>query len=268
MALLVCIDTFAIESNNSGKTNKFCRQSFGVIPEIHFLSIPTKYQVPKEYINERGKVILFRGIRKSESKRDEESYALKSGYEEFFTHVKEKVEQGDLRAINKIIEATTDGAIIATIPNQTGFGLSYSKTKGSPLISTSFSPVYAQRYAIGTSGSGRKNLAREDYTIQMLEIDPYRLIFDANNVGGTGKSGEIFVLGKIMKEEIVAVKVNNSFEYAEILSTQENPASHGSSRYFEAQLSDLREIPSYKIRDHKNWIFLRDRSEYTDFFMK
>ena len=62
----------------------------------------------------------------------------------------------------------------------------------------------------------------KNFTIYQVEIPANRCVFDLHDVGNCGSSGEIFVLGGIFPEEIVAVKIDNSDSASELLFTDES----------------------------------------------
>lgn len=138
----------------------------------------------------------------------------------------------EIQKIKEIIKSGSESLISDLIDKHT------SESYGSGFISTSMNPELAQVFAV-----------RDGDTIYKLQIQANRLIWDADNIGGPGKSKEILVLGAILPSEFIAVKVNNTPGESELLHRPDT---------FKGKVALLRHSPSKmsdntSVRNEENW---------------
>jgi len=126
-----------------------------------------------------------------------------------------KIESGDESEIRKIIDKYTSGS------------------RTSPFVPTSRNPEIAQVFA-----------TKPSTTIYQLRIPANRIILDAEDIGGTGKA-ELFVIGTIYPEEIIAVKRNND----DVLHSElYDPVVRG------VRLLPAKDSKSREPKDPENWV--------------
>jgi hypothetical protein len=189
-------------------------------PRFDWSKIPPRYRLGK---TAHDKIIVFRS-----DKRDRETIGLKSkaldGQDEAsILKIKAVVESGDEEQIHRLIDRHT------------------SSSEGSALLSSSYNPRMAQVFM---STHYRASRGRNS-TLYKIEVDADRAIFDADDTGHTGLSGEILILGEIHPEEIVAVKIVNDAQHSEL--------AIGGYILDRPKKSD----PNREVKDPVNWRPLR-----------
>ncbi|MFK8139410.1 MAG: hypothetical protein AB8E15_13705 [Bdellovibrionales bacterium] len=90
-------------------------------------------------------------------------------------------------------------------------------------------------------------LKSEKETIYKLRIPRNRVIIDTNNLGNTGRHGEILIIGRIFPHEIIGVKIKNSSSKSELLDTI--PATGTRVIRTFPRIKNIR----YEVRNPKNW---------------
>lgn len=105
-----------------------------------------------------------------------------------------------------------------------------------PFISGTFNPQMAQVFAPDHS----------EKTIYRLKIQARRCVLDADDIGNTGESKELLILGAVFPEEIIAVKIHNDLVHSELLDE---------SGMFTRMFPD-KKSKSTSVKNPKNWMKL------------
>lgn len=174
------------------------RPDFGNPPynqlTFDYFKVPQKYRVG----DSEDTVVVFRGDVAGLHSQGILSRALRHNEPETISEAKRIVEEGNVQDISGLIHRH-----IAM------------EMKGiSPFVSTSYNPEMAQYFA-PTRFDVHSQPKRTIYKIQ-ISID--RAIIDADNIGKSGKCGEILVLGLIYPFEIKAFKRFNDDLSSELLN--------------------------------------------------
>ncbi len=183
-----------------------------------YSKVPQKYRIG----NSEDAVVVFRGDVAGMQLQGISSRAFKSGNFERVLEAKRIVEEENEHDISMLIDMHTGMLGV------------------SPLISTTYNPELAQFFA----PTRFDVLKQPKRTIYKLQICANRAIVDADNIGKSGKCGEILVLGFIYPYEIKAFKkVNDDF----------------SSEFLVGHLlkdTYLWRSPNRLVKDSRNWVEL------------
>lgn len=174
------------------------------------------YKIPEKYrVGERPQdlIISYRGDWKG----------LEKG---IFSNLQEAGNIAGIQEAIKIVESGNEAEIRKLIDKYT------SGSRLSPFVSTSQNPEVAQVYAV-----------KPGTTIYQLKIPASRIVIDAENIGGAGKT-ELFVIGAIYPEEVVAIKKINDGMHSELY----DPIMRG-VKFLPEEGSGTREP-----KDPENWV--------------
>src|SRR3989344_317849 len=156
-----------------------------------YSKVPQKYRIG----NPEDIVAVFRGDVAGMQLQGISSRALKSGNFERVLEAKRIIEGGNEQDISRLIDMHTGMCGVSS------------------LISATYNPELAQFFA----PTRFDVLKQPDRTIYRIQISANRTIIDVDNIGKSGKCGEILVLGLIYPFEIKAFKKVNDDLSSEFL---------------------------------------------------
>ncbi|MBI2106616.1 hypothetical protein HYT57_01415 [Candidatus Woesearchaeota archaeon] len=156
-----------------------------------YSKLPQRYRIG----NSEDIVVVFRGDVAGMQLQGISSRALKSSNFERVLEVKRTIEEGNEHDISRLVDMHTGMCGV------------------SPLISTTYNPELAQFFA----PTRFDVLKQPKRTIYKIQICADRAIVDADNIGKSGKCGEILVLGFVYPSEIKAFKRVNDDLSSEFL---------------------------------------------------